>query len=70
MSSGYSRAPLTQKLGIKKGYSLAFFNAPSGYSSLLGDLPGGATIARGQSSDLDFVQLFATRQAWKESSPC
>ncbi len=63
MSAGYSRKPLAQKLGIKDGYSLAFLNAPDGYSSLLGRLPDGATVARGPRRQLDFIQLFATERA-------
>jgi hypothetical protein len=63
MSAGYSGRPLAEKLGIKDGYSLAFLNAPAGYSNLLGGLPDGAMIAAGRSSDLDFVQLFVTESA-------
>jgi len=63
MSAGYSRKPLAQKLGIRKGDVLAFLNAPRGYASLLGKLPGGAIVTRGLEEDLDFVQLFATEKA-------
>jgi hypothetical protein len=63
MSAGYSRKPLAQKLGIKDGCSLAFLNAPDGYSSLLGRLPDGVTVARGARGELDFIQLFVTERA-------
>ncbi len=63
MPVGYSRKPLAQKLGIKDGCSLAFLNAPAGYSSLLGRLPDGVTVARGARGELDFVQLFVTERA-------
>lgn len=63
---GYSGRPLTEKLGIKKGYSVAFLNAPEGYSCLLGELPDGAVVRR-RRVELDLVQLFATRRASLEA---
>jgi hypothetical protein len=63
MFAGYSRKPLAQKLGIKDGCSLAFLNAPDGYSRLLGRLPDGVTVARGPRGELDFIQLFVTERA-------
>jgi hypothetical protein len=64
--AGYSKRSLSQKLGIKPGDVVALLNAPAGYSSLLGNLPDGAAIARGRRSDLDFAQLFATERAGLE----
>ena len=63
MSAGYSRKPLAQKLGIRKGYVLAFLNAPDYYDSILGKLPDKVTLARGPGWQLDFIQLFATERA-------
>jgi len=63
MSAGYSRRPLVRKLGIREGDVLAFLDAPDGYDRLLGKLPDGATAARGQRRQLDFIQLFATGRA-------
>lgn len=63
MPAGYSRKPLAQKLGIKKGSVLAFSNAPDDYDRLLGKLPAGAVVARRLEGRLGFIQLFATERA-------
>jgi hypothetical protein len=62
MSAGYSGKTLAQKLGIRKGYTLAFLNAPSNYDRLLGDLPDKVIVARVAKGQLDFIQLFATER--------
>ncbi len=66
MSAGYSGKPLVQKLGIKKGASLVFLNAPEGYDRLLGKLPDDVRAARGSKGSVDFIQLFATTKAGLE----
>ena len=55
-----------QKLGIKKGDSLAFVNAPDGYRGLLGKLPDGTTVIKGPKGELDLIQLFARDRATLE----
>jgi hypothetical protein len=59
MSADYSRKPLAQKLGIKKGQTLALLNAPDYYKVLLGQLPDEVVVTRGLHHKLDFIQFFA-----------
>jgi hypothetical protein len=63
MSAGYSGKTLAQKLGIRKGYTLAFLNAPDNYDRLLGELPDEVIVAVGVEMHLDFIQLFAMERA-------
>ena len=66
MSAGYSGKPLAQKLGIREGDVLAFWNAPDDYDRLLGKLPDGVIVARELEGRLDFIQVFATETAGLE----
>jgi hypothetical protein len=61
--AGYSAKPITQKLGIKPGFCIFVSGAPSPYSEIVGDLPGGAKIIARLKAPLDMVHLFATRAA-------
>jgi hypothetical protein len=59
MSAGYSRRTLVEKLGIKPGYRIALFNAPSGYEVTLGPLPENVITVNSGAHDLDLVQFFS-----------
>ncbi len=43
-SAGYSRKPLTQKLGIKPGFRIFVAGAPGPYERLVGKMPDAATL--------------------------
>ena len=42
----YAGTPLTKKLGIKTGSTVALIDAPGGFEATLGDLPEGAVVRR------------------------
>jgi len=44
--AGYSGTPLPKKLGIKANALVALADAPEGFETVLGDLPGGVAIRR------------------------
>ena len=57
-----SDKPLAQKLAIKEGYTVLFVNAPRGYKSLLGELPGHVTVLKEPSAPADVIQVFVADQ--------
>jgi hypothetical protein len=59
---GYSGTPLTQKLGIKPGMSIAVLNAPPNVDTILGELPDNVSITRRLRGHRDLVLIFVTRQ--------
>ena len=58
MPAGYSKRSLVDKLGIKPGARIAIINAPRGYSTTLGTLPAGVTVATAARGTLPFIQFF------------
>lgn len=57
--TGYSGTPLPGKLGIGEGATVGIINAPAGFSTTLGELPGGVeTHDRIESADIFLI--FAT----------
>lgn len=58
MVAGYSNTPLTKKLGIREGMTVALLDAPNGYAGLLGPLPEGVVLKAGPAADADIVHLF------------
>lgn len=63
--AGYSGAPLSAKLGIKPGASMAVIGAPEGFTGLLGDLPGVELLdgLPGDGTLLDVIVFFTTSRA-------
>jgi hypothetical protein len=59
LSTGYSKKPLVQKLGIREGYEVAFLNQPSDYPDTLGTLPKDVAVFTKLKRELDFIQIFA-----------
>lgn len=55
---GYSGTPLVKKLGIKEGSIVALVGAPSGFESVMGDLPARATLRRGPRGSRDLTIWF------------
>lgn len=66
--AGYSKKPLTEKLGIKSGQKIYLANAPSDYGKTLGALPEKATVVRSLNGTCDFMQFFATERASLEAA--
>ena len=60
--AGYSRTPLSKKLGIGEGTSIHVVGAPTDYRSLLEPLPPDVTFASTVSKDVDLVHLFRDRK--------
>jgi hypothetical protein len=61
--AGYSRTPLTKKLGIKEGHRVAFRSAPDGFRGLLGELPDGVAVKSRASGPFDVIVFFTKRRA-------
>jgi hypothetical protein len=61
--SGYSGAPLVQKLGIKPGFRIFVAGAPADYDSITGKLPAEVTIVPRLTGAIDMVHLFAAKAA-------
>ena len=62
MTAGYSGTPLTNKLGIKEGSTIAVINAPDNYESLLDPLPTGAEVVDKLTSQTGIIHLFTNQQ--------
>lgn len=58
MTTGYSGTPLSQKLGLKSGYTVLTINAPDDYRSLLGDPHDIKIIADKPAARPDIIHLF------------
>lgn len=58
--AGYSETPLPRKLGIKEGARVAFPGAPSGFDTILGELPHRVVIKRRAVRPLNVVVAFFT----------
>jgi hypothetical protein len=54
----YTDKPVSGKLGLRPGSSLALVDAPEGFERVLGALPEGATLKRGLRGRCDFVLWF------------
>ncbi len=59
MTAGYSGKSVLEKLGLKPGSSVALYNPPEHYFSLLGDLPDNITFAQNRGEQTDFIHYFA-----------
>jgi hypothetical protein len=55
---GYSGTPLTQKLGIKPGMSIAVLNPPLDIDTILGELPNDVSVTRRLRGHRDLVLIF------------
>jgi hypothetical protein len=60
--AGYSGTPLTQKLGIKPGLTVATINTPRIYRRLLGTIPEDVTFSDRLSSNATFVHVFVKKR--------
>jgi hypothetical protein len=74
---GYSRRPLSAKLGIAPGTDVLAPGAPADYAQWLAPLPPGARIVGRPTAGTRFVHQFATERAlldaalkrWREQLP-
>ena len=65
--AGYSETPLSKKLGIKEGMTLAMLNAPNYFDFDFGDLPDGVEVLRDSDPEAaDIYLIFASRIAEAE----
>ena len=58
MSEEYSGKPLSQRLGIKSGATIAVVDAPLNYWKLLGGLPDQVSLCDPHISPVDFIHIF------------
>ena len=61
--AGYSETPLTQKLGIKEGFSVALVGAPAGFRRELVGLPDGVKFVTSLQTSLDVILFFVESQS-------
>ena len=60
--AGYSGTPLPQKLGIKPGFKVAFFELPKDVKAILKPALSGCELAK-DGARLDFAMIFVHSQA-------
>ena len=58
--AGYSSRSLVQKLGVKSDSTLVLVNAPDGFDGVLGPLPEGVTVRRGNRGAREMTIWFVT----------
>ena len=64
MAAGYSKRPLTQKLGLKAGFKIIILNPPPDYETTLGQLPDKVTVEkRLDAGPFDFIHFFSKDRA-------
>ena len=68
--AGYSGTPLTKKLGIKEGHTVALLGAPSGFERTLEELPDGVRFVHAvtRKGTVDVVLLLAKSRAYLQKS--
>ena len=59
--AGYSGTPLSRKLGIRAGDTVAFLGAPRGWT--VADVPAGVTVRTRAAGSLDVIVAFFDRRA-------
>lgn len=63
--AGYSKTPLSKKLGMKEGALVLLRHAPEGFARSLGELPQGVDVRRDMRSKgpFDVILLFCANRA-------
>jgi hypothetical protein len=61
--AGYSGTPLPKKLGIKENSDVAALHAPDDFTTMLGALPSGATVATRLRKHHDVIVAFVPERA-------
>jgi hypothetical protein len=61
-TSGYSKTPLTRKLGIKENFQCYFYNRPEYYFELFEGLPRLKEVKKPSPASLDFIHVFVKSQ--------
>ncbi len=64
----YRGVPLTKRLGIRPGDTIALFGAPDGYDERLGRLPEGAEVVRDARERIDVIVWFVPSGAELEQT--
>ena len=62
-----SEKSIAQKLSIKPGSKFLLVNAPSGYTTQMGELPEGVMLLRDSTSLVDGIQVFVANRAELEA---
>lgn len=68
MSEGYSRRPLSEKLGIKEGMEIVVVNAPKKYTDIIEKLPKNVSILLELKLTSKFIHAFVTKKRELETS--
>jgi len=63
-TAGYSKTPLSKKLGIKEKFVIQVYNSPKEYLDFFHELPDGVVISNSKSltESIDFIHIFATSE--------
>lgn len=61
--AGYSRTPLSKKLGIKEGFRVALVGAPAAFRRELVELPKRVSFVTSLEDDLDLILFFTKSRA-------
>lgn len=62
MVAGYSKKPLTEKLGIRPGFRVSIEKEPPHFASLLGSWPKGVEILPQSAKELDYLHFFTNNR--------
>jgi hypothetical protein len=62
MPAGDSNKPLAQKLGIKRGFTVAVINPPENYWDLLETLPDDVAVQDIDGGPFDLIHVFTTEK--------
>jgi hypothetical protein len=68
MPAGYSGTPLSQKLGIKEGMTVAVIGSPPNYGQLLGSVSRSIKLSARAVKGASFVHVFVTRRGELEKN--
>jgi len=63
MSAGYTKKPLSAKLGIKPGQQVYFKSAPEEFHKELGNLPDTVFVAKKLNRPMDYIHCFYKKAA-------
>lgn len=63
-TAGYSKTPLSKKLGIKENFLIQIHNSPKSYTDFFYEFPSGVIISEGRQGKetVDFIHIFATTE--------
>ena len=62
-TSGYSKTPLSKKLGIQEGFHIQVYNTPKKYTDFFYEFPQDVVFHTSENQEsIDFIHIFATTE--------